>query len=258
MSDAVFSDPCKSVRHLFLDLEDTVITPVLDGWFNTHVINVQKVKDIIAEFKPDHVHIFSFAIWNEFERNAFNLGTRPMLEQVLGVKFESVPTVDGEIKAAACKILNISVDAVSFTDMSDFWGKHEAFRLNMRHLFKNNTQPVEVMFLDDAVFNEEFFWPDVNVKGRIVNIDQSASFYKVPEATRSAQLLHQLKDFTHFDCVKLEQTGELYFRLDTDDNTIKENESAVYFIEEELNQLGFSLIERYIEHDCITGYIVCL
>lgn len=245
MSDVTFSDPCKRV--LFLDLEDTVITPVMNGWFNTQMINVQKVRDFIATFKPDQVHIFSFAIWNEFERNAFNLGTRPRLEEVLGVKFSAVPTVDGEIKSAACKVLGINPDVVTFTEMSDFWGKHEAFRLNIRHIFKNNKNAVQVVLLDDAVFNEEFNWPDLNVKGHIINIDQ----YGIK------QIPNELRAFTHFDRIELMSTGELYFRLDTDDVTIKENENATYFIEEELNRLGFTLIERYIEHNCITGYIIC-
>lgn len=250
MSNALFSDPCKNVKHLFLDLEDTVITPVLDGWFNTHVINVQKVKNFIKSFSPDQVHIFSFAVWNEFERNAFNMGTRPMLEKTLGVQFSSVPTVDGEILPTACKVMGISRDAVEFSDMSEFWGKHESFRLNMRHLFRSNKNPVEVVLLDDAVFNEEFFWPDLNVRGRIINIDQyNSGNHVIPESLRD--------NFTYVGCIEMQPSGELYFRFDTDDVTVKENENVTYFIEEELNTLGFTLIERYIEHDCITGYIVC-
>lgn len=240
----------KSVRHLWLDLEDTVITPVLDGWFNTHVINVQKVKDFISDFRPDQVHIFSFAVWNEFERNAFNMGTRPMLEKALGVKFSSVPTVDDEILPIACKVMGISKDAVKFSDMSEFWGKHESFRLNMRHLFRANKNQVEVVLLDDAVFNEEFFWPDLNVKGRIINIDQyNSGKHSIPQSLRD--------NFTYVKCVELQPSGEMYFRLDTDDNTIKQNEANAHAVEEELNALGFMLIERYVEHDCITGYIVC-
>lgn len=167
----------KTIRHLFLDLEDTVITPVLNGWFNTHVINVEKVKAFIDEFKPDQVHLFSFAIWNEFERNAFNLGTRPMLEKCLGVTLQGIPTVDTEIIPAACKVMGLSADTVDFQEMSNFWGKHEAFRLNMRNMFKNVLQhdvQVEVVLLDDAVINEEFSWPDLGVRGRIINIDTMA------------------------------------------------------------------------------------
>jgi len=232
-------------RHLFIDLEDTIITPVMDGWFNTHLVNVQKIKDIIAQFKPDHVHVFSFAIWNEAELTRFNLGTRPMIEAALKIKFGAVPTVDGDIIPACCKVMGMSTDVVDFQEMSNFWGKHEAFRLNMRNQFKNNKNDVQVMLLDDAVFNEEFTWPDLKVKGSIVNIDGVQS-----------DLLPLLKDFEYLEDVQREPTGELYFRHDTGDSTVKENETIAFFIEEELNKIGFTLIERYIEHDTITGYIV--
>ena len=162
-------------KHLWLDLEDTAITPVVHGWLNTRVMNVKKIKSFIAEFKPNAVHIFSFAIWNEFERNAFNLGTRPTLEDALGVKFSTVPTVDDDIIPVATRMMNMGDGSVDFQEMSNFWGKHETFRLNMRHLFKNShahNTDIEVVLLDDAVFNEEFYWPDLRVRGRIINIDQ--------------------------------------------------------------------------------------
>ena len=66
-----------------------------------------------------------------------------------------------------------------------------------------------------------------------------------------------LKNFYHAENVRLQADGQLYFRYDTDDSTVKENESVAMSIEEELNELGFTLSERYIEHDCITGFIVC-
>lgn len=238
-----------TIRHLFLDLEDTVITPVMNGWFNTHMINVQKVRAFIAEYKPDSVHLFSFAIWNEAERTRFNLGTRPMLEKSLGITLSAVPTVDDEIIPVACKVMNLGNGSVDFQEMSNFWGKHETFRLNMRHMFKTAHQhgnEVEVALLDDAVINEEFYWPDLKVRGRILNIDT------MPEPLS----LDALKDFSYVENVSL-QNGQLYFRYDTDDNTIKENETIAFLFEEELNELGFTLSERYIEHDCITGVVVC-
>lgn len=159
-------------RHLFLDLESTIITPVLDGWFNTHLINLEKIKAFINEFQPHLIHIFSFAIWNEEELKRFNLGTRPMIEQALGRQLSYVPTVDGEILPACTAVAKLHNSCITFADMSDFWGKHEAFRLNMRHMFKSGQAEVEVALLDDMVYNESFVWPDLKVRGRILNIDQ--------------------------------------------------------------------------------------
>lgn len=50
--------------------------------------------------------------------------------------------------------------------------------------------------------------------------------------------------------------GEVYFRYDTDDNTVKENESTYFEICEELLPRGYQIKDPYIEHDCITGNIV--
>lgn len=163
------------IRHLWLDLEDTVITPVMEGWFKTEMINTEKVRDFITEFKPDYVHLFSFAIWNQQELSGFNTGTRPMLEAALNIKLSQTPTVDDNIVPSCCRLLGIDPGSITFSDMSDFWGKQGAFRLYMRHMFKTTHShgiDSEVVLLDDAVFDEEFYWPDIRLRGRVLNIDQ--------------------------------------------------------------------------------------
>lgn len=162
-------------RHAFFDLEDTVINPVLNGWFNTQLINSRKVRTFMQEFKPDFVHVFSFAIWDQHQLFGFNNGTRERLERMIGAPFQWVPTVDEDIIPVCARILGMSPDVVTFQDASDFWGKHESFRLCMRHRFRDGSTPVELAFLDDAVYNENFEWPDLQVKGRILNIDQMYS-----------------------------------------------------------------------------------
>jgi hypothetical protein len=171
------------MRHLWLDLEDTVITPVVNGWFNTHMINVQKVRAFIAEYKPDQVNIFSFALWNQHELERFKLGTLPMLERSLGVKIAAMPTVDDNMIPAACKVMNMNPETVDFQEMSNFWGKQGTFILNMRHIFihsHEHNKDIEVVLLDDAVVDEEFFFPKLRLKGRILNIDE------MPEPTNGA------------------------------------------------------------------------
>ena len=165
----------QTCRHLFLDLEDTIITPVMDGWFNTHLINVEKIKRIMADFNPDRLHLFSFAVWNEEDLKQFNLGTRPMIENALGRQFDSTWTVDDDILPACLEIRKMAPGVVDSSKMSAFWGKHETFRLNMRHrhrvTWKNLQIETEVMLLDDAVWDESWEWPDLHVKGRIININ---------------------------------------------------------------------------------------
>ena len=164
-------------KHLFLDLEDTIITPVIEGWWNVELVNVDKIKSFINEFQPDVVNIFSFALHGDIDRNNFSASNcKSMIEKALGVSIGNVPIVENEIIQACCNQKWISADRVDFMDIRDFWGKHDAFRLWTKHLFehsfKNWQQETEVVLLDDDVFNEHFQWPDMKVSGRILNIDE--------------------------------------------------------------------------------------
>lgn len=159
-------------RLLFLDLEDTVITPVVDGWRNAELINVNKIKQVIRQFEPDDVNLFSFALHDSTELQKFNMHCRPMIEAAIG-PLSLTPTVDDHILPCCCKVTGIHPDRIDFSDMSAFWSKHQAFRLWLRanlHWLSRGFGS-EVLFLDDAVFNEQFSWPDDKISGWIVNVD---------------------------------------------------------------------------------------
>lgn len=164
-----------TIRHCFLDLEDTLVTPIVNGWADFNIINQRKVLNFIANFQPDQVHLFSFAVWNQHELSEFNLRCRPTVERLFKIKFDSTPTVDDDIIPACCSVMGISSSTVDFSDASAFWSKHEAFRLFVRNRFKNSwttrQQENEVVLLDDVVINETFEWPDLHIKGRLLNID---------------------------------------------------------------------------------------
>jgi hypothetical protein len=161
--------------HLYIDLEDTIIAPVAEGWTNVHLVNSEKVKAFIQELKPDHVHIFSFAIHSDHDRMLFNMWVRERLERALGVTFGFVPTTD-EITEMTCRGKGISPQYTTFNDLCDFFGKAEAFRQVMRHQWKGvvnhpNTS-VNVILLDDDVINESFTWPDLKIEGRTINVNK--------------------------------------------------------------------------------------
>lgn len=50
----------------------------------------------------------------------------------------------------------------------------------------------------------------------------------------------------------------IYFRYDTDDNTVKENEERFHEINEDLRSVGYEINDVQIEHDCITGHLSIL
>jgi hypothetical protein len=159
-------------KHLFLDLEDTIITPVTTGWHNTELINVALIRKHILDLNPDFIHIFSFAIWDERELGLFRKHCCPMIEQALGIKISNVPTVDDDIIPACCDIMGLSRSTVTFDDVSSFWSKHESFRLWCRRKFINRAfSEVKVVLLDDAVINETFSWPDLGMTGEIIRIE---------------------------------------------------------------------------------------
>jgi hypothetical protein len=171
-------------KHLFLDLEDTLIEPVPDGWPNARVIpaKIEYVRRVIAKYNPDFVHIFSFAIWDAAQRDRFNMWVRDLLESRLAVKFSAVPTTEDMI-AVIKRVLKLSV--FDFDDMVSLMGKHDAFRANMRGMFSQfpRERPlVEVMLIDDIVQNETFEWPDLNLVGTILNIDNPMEPYAFSDA----------------------------------------------------------------------------
>ena len=148
---------------------------MLDGWGNTELINIEKVKAFIGSFQPHSVSIFSFAIWNELERERFNTLVRPHLEQALGIKLDAVPTVDDDIIPVCCQQMNIARSTVDFQEASNFWGKQGAFRLFARHhalRLQAHHVTLHAALLDDAVYNETIMWPDLVATVQQFNIDQ--------------------------------------------------------------------------------------
>lgn len=166
--------PTSTVKHLFLDLEDTIIEPVWSGWHCSHLINVEKIKAFIDSWKPDHVHLFSFALWDQHQLALFQNSLKPLIEQHLGIKFTWEWTVDGDIIPLCCKELHLHEEKVSFSDMTEFWSKQEAFRLSVRQKFKQTLEhgvDVEAILIDDMVEDECWGWPRLGIRGQALNID---------------------------------------------------------------------------------------
>lgn len=160
------------MKRLFLDLEDTIITPVMSGWENTGIINISEVKRIINIFRPDVVDIFSFAIHNDKEKSQFNTYCRPMIEEALEVKLNVVPTVDRDIIKACAEQKRMIASKIDFSDLSAFWSKDLAFELWCRHKFNNNHYPTQCLFLDDAVKSTYFKSLSGTYEAYVINIDE--------------------------------------------------------------------------------------
>ena len=162
----------KRLKHLFLDLEDTVLEPVED-WYTTKIVNDVMVGSIIQVCQPDYVHLFSFAIRDDFDLGAFNEGARPALEKALGVKFTMTWTCEDMLRLIA-RVDHTRYEDLSFGTLLDL-GKQLAFKTCIRSFFKAPpakfaAKSTEVMLLDDTVFDQTFSWPAERISGSIVNI----------------------------------------------------------------------------------------
>jgi hypothetical protein len=163
-----------TTKHLFLDLEDTIVTPIVNGWDDFNLINLQKIRKFMKEHDFANVNIFSFAIHDTHNLALFNKFTRPAIQEALGVGLGIVPIVantrmEPSIIAACAQSRGLHPTRVSFSDLAEFWGKGPAFED-----FIGSSQwgrAGEVFLLDDAVRDKDFGWPTKNIVGHILNID---------------------------------------------------------------------------------------
>lgn len=165
------------ITHAFFDLEDTVVTPNVDGWHTVELINGALMREYLGTIRPHASHVFSFALHDSHQRNLFNTHARGMIERELGVAFSFVPTVDEELLPICCKMKNLHPQRVDFLDITSFWGKQEVFRMFVRHMFGTNPQDrphVKCVLFDDSVINEKFEYPDLNLSGEFIYVPEKS------------------------------------------------------------------------------------
>lgn len=155
---------------LFLDLEDTIITPVVEGWHNTELINIEKINKFISENEIESISLFSFAVWNQEELALFKQHTLPLIEDAIGQKIWRMPTVDDDIIPSCCTQKGVHPSRVDFSEMSNFWSKDLAFILCMKEWFKKS-RDIRCILLDDMVEDQALHFPRNNLHLTLLNID---------------------------------------------------------------------------------------
>lgn len=163
----------ESKRVAFIDLEDTVIEPVLQGWSLASPIGLARnVGKLLREWKPDEVRVFSFAVNNEQDVAGFRAHVQPWLQRLLGFDITEVPTTDGVIIPEVARLLGLHRSKVEFSDMVDFLGKAGAFRLFAQGCAQREGGPLEVLLVDDSVKDESFSFPRLRLSGRLVDAER--------------------------------------------------------------------------------------
>lgn len=157
---------------LFLDLEDTIITPATLGWHLCELINVEKINKFIKDNNIEVVSIFSFAVHNKREKELFKKHDQEMIENAIGMKLFRIPTMDDDIIPACARQKMLAPSMVSFNDIVEFWGKDLAFQLFLKDSLQNNRTPMKIFFLDDAIDDFHFQIPKLNLDVQTFNIDE--------------------------------------------------------------------------------------
>jgi hypothetical protein len=143
---------------LFLDLEETII----HSWYDPTLCNVDFVKKIIDTEKADEVHIFSYAISNQFDKDHFATNLKPFLESVLNVKIRSWMSIR-DLNKILRKFSSVAVDD---SELIDLWGKLRGFQDYCRSEYKN----AECILVDDVVPNSTWELPDDNLIIRTIKV----------------------------------------------------------------------------------------
>ena len=78
----------------WLDLEQTIIA----SWDDVFLINVGSIKEFLKDRGITEVGIFSFAIYNEADKEEFQKNVKPIIERALGVTVILWPSVRDMIR----------------------------------------------------------------------------------------------------------------------------------------------------------------
>ena len=108
-------------KHLWLDLEETII----DSWSSGLLINPHKIRKWLDQNDIDDIHIWSFAIWDDKDKNEFvTSGMKESIECVLRRQILSSLSVI-EMHKLVYQYEKVRYDGT--TDFMSLNGKHWSF-----------------------------------------------------------------------------------------------------------------------------------
>ncbi len=151
------------MKHVYLDLEETVINNWHDGLIIYSCKKVSKWLDKNLSPKIDDLNIFSFAIYNDEDKETFHKILEPMLTVEMGYFFDKVLTVD-EIKKIVERNEKFSYeDRLEFVQLN---GKQWSFIKYCRAVHKN----CECYLIDDMVENMTVKYDDIGLTIHLINV----------------------------------------------------------------------------------------
>lgn len=143
---------------LFLDLEETVIR----SWDNPLFCNTDFILDVLKKENVKQVHIYSFAIYNDHDKEIFEKTMKAGLEQHLGVEILSWMSIKELMK----KVFFYNGVVFDQNEFITVWGKVRSFHDFCSGEFSN----MECILVDDVVPNSRFELPDKNLVIRTIKV----------------------------------------------------------------------------------------
>jgi hypothetical protein len=157
---------------LLLDLEETIVQPITNDYYELLVDNINKIKKfhISSVYPKDFVFssfeliTLSWALWDQKDVDRFNLN-RERLETSLELKFSSILTIQNYIEL----LLNrAKIHIFDNLDFFDYYGKEKL----IFELCLNGWKPNSCVYLiDDSVESCSFEIPKYRTKCDIININ---------------------------------------------------------------------------------------
>lgn len=158
---------------LFLDLEDTVI----NNWAEALLVKTHKLQQLLAA-NPDidrtDVTIFSFAIYNQKDKDEFERSMKPMLERTFGITCTAWPSV-AEIAEAdqlltGCRWLDAyTMGGLYIHEFIAVRGKAGAFE---NWVWYHGVDGERYMLLDDVVPQRVIYDRKRDIQIDLVNVDK--------------------------------------------------------------------------------------
>lgn len=150
------------ITWLYFDLEGTIID-VFDA--GNHM-NIDRAKSLIATFGVSDIGIFSFAIYDQADKDHFYRNIAPGLEDALGVRIIVAPSVK-EQQIAHEEHTGHKYDSIH--DWIRMVGKVQGFQSWAYSKLGNCELAILV---DDVVPNLDMIYNDINFSISYINIDR--------------------------------------------------------------------------------------
>ena len=145
------------IKKVFLDLEGTII----NNWNQAELINVSLLSAYLRRHAVKEISIFSFAIWDNDDKDRFEQQMKAMLERALDVQVIEWRSVDDMLTSVGCD-LNERMDFIRER------GKARAF-IDVCKVREHSGSTC--VLIDDAVPYETLVSHTLNLELQLIPID---------------------------------------------------------------------------------------